>query len=108
MLTGNLFFKSSFQILAELLSKCYQHQRTISGKITTAWDKKIFNECVAGVFLTFGTIFLVIAFFMAIGFLMGVMIVSFALPIGLFKSFWNSEKGQFTKFLFLNYTKLLV
>ena len=34
---------------------------------------------------------LVIAFSMAIGFLMGVMTISFALPIDLNKSLWNSE-----------------
>ena len=58
-----------------------------------AWGKKIFYECVACVFLTFGTVFLVIAFFMALGFLMGVMTISFALPIDLYKSLWNSEIG---------------
>ena len=43
--------------------------------------------------LTFGTIFLVIAFFMAIGFLMGLMTISFALPIDLYRSLWNSENS---------------
>ena len=41
------------------------------------------RECVACVCLTFGTILLVFAFLMAIGFLMDVMIISFALPIDL-------------------------
>ena len=64
-----------------------------------AWGKKFFYERVACVCLTFGTItkkkaiFLVIAFFMAIGFLMGVMTISFVLPIDLYKSLWNSENG---------------
>ena len=58
-----------------------------------AWGKKIFYECVASVCLTFGTTFLVISFFMALGFLMGVMTISFALPIDLYKSLWNSENG---------------
>ena len=40
----NLLFKSSFEILAELLSKCYQHQRTTCWKVTTAWGKKIFSS----------------------------------------------------------------
>ena len=53
--------------------------------------KKIFYECVACVCLTFGIIILVIAFFMAIGFLMGVMTISFALPIDLYKFLWNSK-----------------
>ena len=55
--------------------------------------KKILHECVAGVCLTFGTIFLVIAFFMALGFLVGVKTISFALPIDSYKSLWNSENG---------------
>ena len=58
-----------------------------------AWGKKIFYECVACVCLTFGNIFLVIAFFMELGFLMSVKTISFALPIGLYKSLWNSENG---------------
>ena len=48
-------------------------------------------ECVVCVFLTFGTIFLVIAIFTAIGFLMDVMTMSFALPIDLYKSLWISK-----------------
>ena len=54
-----------------------------------ACGKKIFYECVACVCLTFGTIFLVIAFFMALGFLVSVMTISFALPIDLYKFLWN-------------------
>ena len=61
--------------------------------MTTAWGKNFFYECVACVCLTFGTIFLVSAFFMALGFLMGVVTISFALPIDLYKSLWNSENG---------------
>ena len=49
--------------------------------MSMAWDKKTFYESVACVCLTFGVIFMVIAFFMAIRFLMGVMTISFALPI---------------------------
>ena len=37
--------------------------------------------------------FLVIAFFMAIGFLVGVITISFAIPIDLYKTLWNSKKG---------------
>ena len=65
-----------------------------------ACGKNIFCKCVACVCLTFGTIFLVIAFFMALGFLVGVMTISFELPIDLYKSFWNLEKGYFTQILF--------
>ena len=65
-----------------------------------ACDQEILYECVACVCLTFGTIFLVIAFFRALGFLMGVINVSFALPIDLYKSLLNSEDGKFTKILF--------
>ena len=42
--------------------------------MTLAWGKNVFYECVVCVCLTFGIIFLVIAFFMANRFLMGVMI----------------------------------
>ena len=52
--------------------------------------KMIFYERVVCVCLTIGTIFLVIPFFMALGFLMGVLTISFALPIDLHKSLWNS------------------
>ena len=52
-----------------------------------AWGKKIFYECVACVCLPFGTTLLVIAFFMAFGFLMGAMTISFAVPIDLYKLF---------------------
>ena len=89
----NLLFKSSFQILAETISKCYQHHRTTCWILTTTWSKKIFYECVACVCLTFGTIFLVIAFLTAIKFLMVVMTISFALSFDLYKSFWISEIG---------------
>ena len=58
-----------------------------------AWCKKIFYECVACVCLAIGTIFLVIAFLMALGFLLGALTISFAQPIDLYKSPWNSEKG---------------
>ena len=68
--------------------------------MTIAWGKKVFYECVACVCLTFGTIFLLIAFFLALGFLMGVLTILFALRIDLYKSLWNSENGYFTKILF--------
>ena len=58
-----------------------------------ARGKKIFHECVACVYLTFRTIFLVIAFFMAIVFFMGVMTISFALPVDLYKSLRNAGNG---------------
>ena len=45
--------------------------------------QKIFHECVACVCLTLGSIVLLFAFFMTLGFLVGVMTISFALPIGL-------------------------
>ena len=57
------------------------------------WGKVIFYECVACVCLKFGTIFSVIAFLIAIGFLMGVIAISFELPIDLYKSIWNSENS---------------
>ena len=54
-----------------------------------AWREKIFYECVACVCLTIGAIFLVIAFFMALVFLLGVLTISFALPIGFYKTLSN-------------------
>ena len=61
--------------------------------MVTAWCKRFLYECVICVCLTFATIFFFIAFFMALGFLMGVLTISFALPIDLYKSLWNSENG---------------
>ena len=61
--------------------------------MTMAWGKKVSYECVACVCFAFGSSFLVIAFFMAIGFMMGVMTISSALPIDLYKSLWKSENG---------------
>ena len=56
-----------------------------------AWCKKNFYEFVACVCRTIGTIFLPIAFFIALGFLMDVLAISFALPIDLYKSLLNSK-----------------
>ena len=67
--------------------------------MTMAWSKMIFYGCVVCICLTFGTIFLVFALFISIGFLTGVMFLSFAVPIDLNKSAQNSEKGLFTKIL---------
>ena len=61
--------------------------------MTTPWCKMIFYECVACVCLAFGAIFLVIAFYLAFGFLMGVMKISIALSIDLYKSLWSSENA---------------
>ena len=55
--------------------------------------KKTFYDCVACVCLTFGTIFLFIAFFMKLGLLVSVMTITFAQTIDLFKSLWNLENG---------------
>ena len=61
--------------------------------MTMACGEKIFYECVACVCLAFGTIFLVIAFFMALGFLVGLMTISIAVQINLYKFLWNSKNG---------------
>ena len=59
-----------------------------------AWGKNVFcYECVVCVCLMLGTIFLVIVFFEANGFLMGVLTILLALPIDLFESVWNSKNG---------------
>ena len=74
-----------------------------------AWDKKIFYECVACVCFTFGTIFLVIAFSMAIGFLVGVMTISYAQPIVIYKTRWmlDIKKWLVFKDFIIKDTKLL-
>ena len=88
-----MLFKSSFQNLAELISKCYQHQRTNCWIMTVAGNKNNFYECVACICLTFCTLFLIFAFFMALKFLVGVMSISLVLPIDLCKYLWVSENG---------------
>ena len=75
--------------------------------MTTACGEKIFYECVACVCLTFGTILLVIAFFMALGFLMGVMTTSFALPIN-YTNLFAIRKWLVYKDFILKNTKLLL
>ena len=102
-----MLFTSSFQILADLLSNCYKHQRMTCGIMTIAWCKIFFYECVICVCLTFATIFFSIAFFMALGFLMGVLTISFALPSDLYKSLWISKKWLVYKDFILKDTKLL-
>ena len=37
-----MLYKNSFQILAELISNCYQHQRMACGKMTTTCCKRFF------------------------------------------------------------------
>ena len=61
--------------------------------MTTAWGIKFFYECVACVCLTFGNTFLLIAFFLAIDFLMDVTAKSFVLQYDLYNFLWNSENG---------------
>ena len=73
-----------------------------------AWGRNIFYEFVACVCVRFCTIFLVIAFFMTIGFSISLMTVSFALPIGLYKSLWKSENWLVHKVFNLKDIKLLV
>ena len=62
---------------------------------------------MACVCFAFGIIFFVIAFVLAIGFLMCVMTISFALSIDLYKSLRNPKNGPCTIF-FLKDTKLLI
>ena len=74
--------------------------------MTTAWGTKFCFEYAACVYLTFGTIFLLITFSMAIEFLIGLMTISFALTVDLYKSLGISENGQLKRILFqkiLNY-----
>ena len=64
--------------------------KNICWKMTKKRCEKLFYDCVSCVCLQLGTTFLAVAFFIAIGFLMGVMIISFALSIDLYQSLWNS------------------
>ena len=109
MLFKFLFFVKIWCVVKNLiqnLTRCAKWynikmvQRRTCWKTTTAACKKLFYECVVCVCLTFGTIFLLIAYLMAIGFLMGVLTISFALPINLYKALWISENGLFKKILF--------
>ena len=51
-------FKSSFQILAEISSICYQHQRSTCWKLTTALGKKIFlRVCGMGLYQSWYNLF---------------------------------------------------
>ena len=94
-----IIFSDSGWIIINVLPTCW--------KMTTAGCKIIFYECVVCVCLTFGTIFLLIAFFMAIGFLVRVMTISFALPIDLYKISLDFKKWLVYKDFLLKYTKLL-
>ena len=69
--------------------------------------KKFFYECAAYVCLTIGTLFSVIASFMALEFLLGVLTISFALPSDLYKSLSKSQKKLVHKDLILKDTKIL-
>ena len=83
--------KSCFlNLLVRFLIHCYQSVPNLSVHGLVLKD---FHECVACVCLTIGTVFLVIAFFMALGFLMGVLTISFALPIDLYNYLWISGNG---------------
>ena len=70
-----------------------------------AWVKKIFTS-VWYVFVSRLVLFLVTAFFMALGFLMGVLTISFALPIDLYKTLWiskNEKMVSLQRFYFKRY-----
>ena len=67
-----------------------------------AWEKKIY-ECVACVCFLFGTNFSVVAFFMAVGFLMGVMTISFALPIDFYNFFGIQKVVSLQRFSFTRF-----
>ena len=75
--------------------------------MTTVCGKRIIYECVACVCLTFVTLLLVIAFFMAIEILMGVMSESFALPIDFYKFLPKPRMVKLQK-NYLKDSKLLV
>ena len=101
-----MLFKSSFQILADFLTNCYQ--QPTCGKMTTTWCKRFFYECVVCVCFSFATIFFFIAFLLALGFLMGVMSTSFALPIFFIQISLEFRKWLVYKDFILKDTKLLL
>ena len=73
--------KSCFlNLLFRFLLHCYQ---SVTENNFMVWCKKILYDCVACDCLTIGTIFLLFASFLALGFLMGVVSISFALPFDL-------------------------
>ena len=76
--------------------------------MTIVRSKKIFDWCAACVCLTFGTIFLVIASFMALGIVIGVMTISFALPIDLYNFSLDLRNWLVYKDFILKDTNLLV
>ena len=84
-----------------MLFKKAQKMQNMSFSRSKMNQNVIFLTCVC---LTVGTIFLLIAFFMALRFLMGVMIISFALPNDLYKF----RKWLVYKDFILKGTKLLV
>ena len=76
----DFYFKICFLNRLFRLPMSY-YQRTTCWKMTMVWGKKIFDECVACVWLTIGKNFWVFAFFMSIGFLMRVITISFAIRV---------------------------
>ena len=108
-LTSCILLKSKFDALCFSISKvcfwngafsfplnfykCYSLQRKLCWKMTRTWGKKLFLWVCRMCLSHFGALFLLVAFFMAIGFLMGLMTISFALPIDLYEPFWHSRSG---------------
>ena len=75
--------------------------------MTTAACKKLFYECVVCVCLTLGIIFSLIAFLMALGFLMAVMAVSLHYQLIYTKLFGIQKKRLVHEDFMLKDTKLL-
>ena len=84
--------KSFFRVSLNYHQSATKIKKQFVGKWGGLGVKMFFYECVVWVCLTLGTIFLVIAVSMAIGFLKGVLTISFALPIALYKSLSNLKK----------------
>ena len=71
-------------------------------------SKLFHNECIVCVCFTFATFCSLVAIYMTIGFLIGVMTISVALLIFLYKSPWKSKKQLVCKNFIFKGTKLLI
>ena len=101
----NLLFKSSSEILVEILSRCYQNKRTTCWKTITASVESFSTSVWHVLFSHLLLFFCSLRFLMAIVFSMGVMTISSALLIDLHNFLWKMVNLQ--RF-FLKDTKLLL
>ena len=99
-LIQSLIFKSAFKILAKVLARFCQNQRLTCLKPAAASGKNLIYECVACVCLTFGSISLFLASFVAVGIMMGVITVSLHYQLIYTKLFGSRKMVSLQKFYF--------